>query len=393
MIVQEKIVIAGEGLSGLTIANLAVKSGFKVTLIRKRPTFDRNQIVFLNESSHLLLERIGVISELKLSQFDLTRIDRSEIKNNKFCLVKIRKLESALMKKLESRIKIIDGYFKAFKDDKLVVQTLTEELLLSYDKLIGADGAHSNVRSALGIPCINFGKMTLVGSTFLRGKEQTEFKVKEKITKNYFVKNISTPKGRFLLLHNKVNTEKKEANRVAIKEAAKANNWHEEATLIENGAGDHVEDIPVCLQRAVLFSDQKRRAILVGDGVVCGTFYIGTGANSAFKNAEIVEKFLQMEDEPNKYEWYDKQIQIHSGELIEANIPLFEPILNRSAISQPASHLEKTQQGKFESPIIDPSARPPADFRLERIEYAMPEPSSIEQVILYPADSRQNNPW
>ena len=115
----------------------------------------------------------------------------------------IKDLEAGLsLRADELGVQRIQGEFIDFVDDThiAIIQTAEERKLLSYDLLVGADGAHSKVRERLGIACQTFGKA--IGATCMvpainpEGILSVEFKPHDEM----FVKKVYVPYATILFL-------------------------------------------------------------------------------------------------------------------------------------------------------------------------------------------------
>lgn len=310
------VVIAGEGPGGLSAAILAGIQKCNVTVIKKRESYSRNQIIFLNDSSLNLLERIDVLKDLNIVPFELSGQKRG--------LVEISKLEQALIEKCYILgIKIINGQFLKTQHKNALVKTDSGEQLLPYELLVGADGAQSVVRNALMIECNQFGPKTLVGSSFIPSNKAMAANMEEKETADYYIRKVATPVGCFLLIHNKPSSSCLYANRQTIRKAAELFNWNKEVRQIEDCDVTNTEDVWVSLQQAKAFVNKEQQAILIGDATTTGSFYLGRGANLALKSAELAEHLIKTGLNSRSFNWYNSEMKKLSDGLIESNIHLF----------------------------------------------------------------------
>lgn len=315
------VTIVGEGPAGATTAILAVGAGYQVTLIKKRELYTREQIIFLNDSSLNLLNRIGILKNLSIVPFNMDGQVRG--------LVKIKKLEKSLNSKLESLgVNIIHGEFLSLRDNRIVIKNGATEQVLSYGILVGADGARSSVRESLNMKCHIVGNRTIVGSAFIPAIKSSVANMQELQTEDFYIRKVSTPVGCFILQHNKISGSAENADRHSILAAARTFNWVEEAKVIEdeNLHIVNIENVTAKLKQADKFVDQEQRAILVGDATTTGSFYLGRGANLALKTAELAERFLQMlrEGSLTAFDWFNKAVKIESDALLSSNRHLFD---------------------------------------------------------------------
>lgn len=316
---EQHVLVIGEGPAGLMTSILAAaSSNIKVTLVKKRSGFTRNQILFLNKESLDLLKEINVFAKLNIKTFVMEKQERG--------LIEIKKLEKCLYNKLNSLgITILQGKFIDIQNDKAFIQTENEVKEFPYDILVGADGAGSQVRKTLKIKCNKIGLDHLVGSSFLPHLRSDTPILHERVSSNFFLRKVQTPVGCFVLLHSR--TAEQLANKQAIAEAAEASDWNLEAEQMRTADQPivHVENVRAQLKQAQRFADEENRVILVGDATATGSFYLGRGANLALKSALLAKNFF-LDDNQNRFQSYNKKMLELSDSLIESNKHLFNDL-------------------------------------------------------------------
>lgn len=323
------VLIVGEGPAGLTSAILAAQQGESVTLIKARETYTRNQVLFLKPSSLNLLKNIGI--NLNIEKINLNGSQQG--------LVKIKHLESALLEMVNQLgVKIIQGEFKSLNNKEAVVELKNQgeksEISISYDLLIGADGAHSGVRTASDIKCKQIGKRTLATTCFIPSCAENngiETFFKEFKDQSSSLRLIETKIGKFFMLHSKEPIS--EGGKEKIVQILEQENFQAAASQLTsyiehkngNSEGFIIENLGVSLQQVSSCINENKKVALIGDAVATGTFFLGRGANFAFDTAlqtqELIKK-IKAKD-PLAYSSFDHSIQQLSNELIKSSQHLF----------------------------------------------------------------------
>lgn len=158
-------VIIGGGPAGLGTAIECGLKGEDVIVIEKRPEYSRDQFLFLIPESIEQLEKWGV---------ELPELHAVEVKPGvRIGFLSIQNLERGLQKRaLELGTKIKYATFTGIDPEKKAIFLQESKAPLPYDLLVGADGAHSLVKSSLKIPTIEIGKAT--GMAALLSTSSTE---------------------------------------------------------------------------------------------------------------------------------------------------------------------------------------------------------------------------
>jgi 2-polyprenyl-6-methoxyphenol hydroxylase-like FAD-dependent oxidoreductase len=313
------VLIIGGGPAGLATAIEAKKSGAKVTLIEKRNEYSRPQRLFLFDPSIQLLKRWQVtVPQLQIAELG----DGSCIG-----FVEINRLEEGLENKVkELDIQRIQGEFKALGSNKTAVISTPEqeELKISYDIIVGADGAHSRVREVLGLEINHLG--SAVGAfAFVPDPTDTstEIDVSPPIRKDAgFLRRIKAPSVSILLMQSPMDSSKEQLQKIATECG-----WHKEALLIGEDKAFIATDIPITLQQTLAFSSKNKSAILVGDATATASFFQGMGANTALKTAEIAGRFFQsvQKQRPTAYQDFNQSMKETTDAMIEDSAFLFNP--------------------------------------------------------------------
>ncbi|HUD01888.1 MAG TPA: NAD(P)/FAD-dependent oxidoreductase [Rhabdochlamydiaceae bacterium] len=301
------VVIIGGGPAGLATAIEAHQSGAVVTVVEKRDSYSRPQILFLLNSSIKLLEKWKVaIPQMRV--IDLGDGDR-------IGFVQIKHLEESLENRVkELGIQKITGEFKELSPNALLVTSQDKELILSYDILVGADGVHSRVRDALGI------SMNVLGTgkgafAVIRQTTSTEVDISPAIKQDgLFLRRMKVPSASVIFIQSSI-----DASKNLLQKAIKEQGWHNEAEQLDKAIIG--TDIPITLQQAQTFSNEKESAILVGDAAATASFFQGMGANTALKTAEIAGNFFK--NYRTSYQEFNRAMKNTTDELIEDSRFLF----------------------------------------------------------------------
>jgi 2-polyprenyl-6-methoxyphenol hydroxylase-like FAD-dependent oxidoreductase len=318
-----RVIIVGAGPAGLGAAIEAHLQGADVTVIEKREAYTRVQTLFLLDSSVQLLEKWKVTP---------TQMKVISLPNARMAVVKINNLEEGLEKRVhELGIRKLTGDFLRFsKDSDKSIQILHQdkEISVSYDILVGADGAHSLVRDQLGIKCNLMGKVQ--GIAFMTLSDQPEAPtITEPIKKNgFFVKKIGFPPASIIFTQRIPGSNENEPiSEKELEELMKACDFKKEAELIAEKKAKIGNNIEVILQQTKTFSDEKKGVILIGDAVAVASFFQGMGANYAFKEVMIASDFFEKvkKHDPDAYSSFNHIMKETSDELINDSKFLFYP--------------------------------------------------------------------
>ncbi len=300
------VVIIGAGPAGLATAIEAKLAGAHTTIIEKRSSYDRLQRLFLFEHSLQLLEKWGVeASELRVMQIGKERIG----------IVAISALENALRKRAEAvGVLFIQDELIHLSQQKNSILLATNGTL-PYDILVAADGTHSATRQALGIEIERISHAK-AGAALIPSSE-SESRIDVSSDMQYgdsFIKKFYFPGMHFMFFQGPFSATKEDL--IAL---CKASGWHAQADTIALDKARLLLDVDVYLQKAKQFFIKEHSALIVGDAAGTATFFRGSGANYAFKTAEIAGHFFQSNDGNN----FEARMQKATDDLIEDSAFLF----------------------------------------------------------------------
>lgn len=287
---QLSALVIGAGPAGLSTAIVAHQQGVDVTIVEKRASYSRKQMVFLLESSLELLEKWQVaIPEMNIVDFNI---------GEKMGFVKISDLERGLNERVkELGIKRFHGEFIAFSDVGLRVAAAVEKLTLDlpYDIVVAADGVHSHVREELGIECKKMGVASGTWACSLFPDFSGDLDISEFIYRpSYVLRRISMPHASLILTQSFVNHATPIVLNVdALIADALDCGWLREVEVIASGRATIVENIEIVFQQAQHYSHKAKRAILVGDAAATASFFHGMGVNTALKTAMHAGEFFK----------------------------------------------------------------------------------------------------
>lgn len=311
------VLVIGGGPAGLATAIEAKANGCSVTVVEKRDSYSRLQWLFLLDSSLKLLENWNVNAP-QMRTADLG--DESLMG-----FVQTRHLEEQLEKRAqELGVKKIYGEFQGFRSNQtaVIVTPKKNELILSYDIIVGADGSHSNVREALGIEKKCLG--TAIGASALipdYSDGLTAVDISPAIKKEGgFLRRIKVPSASIVFIQFPLRASKSD-----LQKAIKSQGWGKEAKAVGENKAFVLADIDVSLHQAQTFSDEKKSAILVGEAAATASFFQGMGANTALKTAEVAGRFFKEIQAQNKtaFQNFNQAIKETTDAMIEDSAFLF----------------------------------------------------------------------
>jgi len=312
------VIVIGGGPTGLGAAIEARKAGAEVILVEKRDEYTRQNTLFLYTVTLELFEKWNA---------RILRMEELEFRGERRGFVLIKDLETSLAQRAdELGIQRIQGEFIDFVEDShtAVIQTSHGNKLLPYDVLVGADGTHSRVREKLGIACHSLGESTggisMVPAINLENKIIAEIQPHAEV----FAKKVFVPFATILFIQHKSGAFLKNLNLNEMIQFVSEVGWHEEAMKMEAGSLFNLENIPVCLQRAAVFSDSVQGVILLGDAASSASFYQGTGVNFSFKTTQLAGELFRNWPQEESYERFNCDMEIEVAGLIDSSLPLFK---------------------------------------------------------------------
>lgn len=237
--------------------------------------------------------------------------------------VSIKHLENQLEKKaLELGIRKIYGDFKGFGSNQTAIITASNknEVTLSYDIIVGADGAHSTVRKALSIETNCLGHAQ--GASALIPNTSKDVDISSIIKKgDGFLRKIKVPHASIIFMQLPLKASKDD-----LQKAIDEQGWDVEAKYMQENKALILTDIEVILQQAKTFSNEKKSAILVGDAAASTSYFQGMGANTAFKTAEIAGLFFKKIQTRDRiaFQDFNKAIEKTTNDMIEDSAFLFK---------------------------------------------------------------------
>jgi len=310
------ILIIGGGPAGLATAIEAKASGCNVTVVEKRDSYSRHQWLFLVDSSLKLLEKWNVHTpQMKVA-------DTGD--GNLMGFVPIRHLEEQLQQRAqELGVQIVYGEFQGFGSNRDVIVTSQKNaLILPYDILVGADGAHSDVREALAIKTNHFGSAVGV-SALIPGYTDGPTAVDISPAMQYedgFLRRIKVPSASIVFIQFPFSASKGD-----LQKTLEAQGWSKEAQAVSEKKAFVIADIPVSLQQAHTFSSAQKSAILVGEAAATASFFQGMGANTALKTAEVAGRFFHevQADKETAFQNFNRAVKGTTDAMIEDSAFLF----------------------------------------------------------------------
>ncbi len=311
------VLIIGGGPTGLGAAIEARKAGADVTLVEKRATYTRQNALFLHPLA------LGLFEKWNAPIFLMKDL---EFKGASRGFVLIKDLEASLARQAnEIGIQRIEGEFIDFVEGshKAIIQTTDGNKLLPYDLLVGADGAHSQVRKKLGIDFHSLGESLGGLSVIPAINPEKEITVEIKPHPEVFVKKVTIPSSTLFFIQNQPGRSLKTINQSEMIQFVSEAGWQEEAMKMEKEGLFHIENVPVHLQRAATFSDSAKSVILLGDAASSASFYQGTGANFCFKTIQLAAELFRSLPQEDAYDRFNHDMEIEVTELINISLPLF----------------------------------------------------------------------
>ncbi|MBS0655081.1 MAG: FAD-dependent monooxygenase [Verrucomicrobia bacterium] len=305
------ILIVGGGPSGLAAAIEAKQAGAEVVIVEKRRGYTREQVLFLTGDSVQRLRRWGV---------ELPSMCTKELQGRSIGLVAINHLEEGLARRAsELGIERVEGAFLGFGSAQTaVIAGKNGEELIPYDILVAADGAHSSVRKALGIPLLELGKGKGASAVIPLPPKPRGFDISPPLIHGeLFLRRIKTPEASIVFTQSP-----SDGSCASLLQAIAEEGWEEEMSQIAEGKAFCISDVEISLQQVSAFFDEGRNAIVIGDAAATASFFKGMGANTALKTAEIAGQFFK----ERGVQEFDEAMRAATNTLIEESRFLFPSI-------------------------------------------------------------------
>lgn len=322
------VLVIGGGPAGLATAIEAHNYGARVTIIEQREEHSRPQRVFLVPSSISLLEKWNAdIPNMYLCDFGEFGV---------YGFLQINQLENGLEKRVKDLgIEIFHGQFGGLLNGQAYIDTVGGVHILDYDIIVGADGAHSQMRKSLGIDIECFG--TAEGAWAFVNFENNDGITDVSyfyIESDHYIKKITMPFGSVIFCQSFFNLPYlfDEISQDLLAADAMHRGWDKEAQLIKEGQFKKSNNIHISLQQAKAFSDVSQKAILIGDAAACGSFFHGNGVNTALKSAVIAGNFFKefSQSKLNAFDTFNASMKQITDELIDYSRPLLNPDTTQS---------------------------------------------------------------
>lgn len=160
---KNKIVIAGAGLSGLTLGIALAQRGWKVQILEKAAELrEIGAGLYTWENGLKVLEEINVfaeaseqvefITELKMIDENQNEMHATPFSSqNRFCVIPRKKVYGALLRAAEKAGVEIETSSCAVSADPSGAITLDNGRMLRADLVVGADGVYSPIRKSLNM--------------------------------------------------------------------------------------------------------------------------------------------------------------------------------------------------------------------------------------------------
>lgn len=333
-----RVLIAGAGVAGLTLAYWLEKNGHKPVIIEKSETIrTEGYMLDFTGTGWDVADRMGIIPELRkraypaenivykdendkisaqISVHDLLSATGNEVN---FAALNRRDLVLTLYEAVQDKVEIC--FSKTIdtiqQDDNSVKVTFSDDSQGEYDILVGCDGIHSKTRQLV------FGDESQF--TQHLGYQFAIFEVaplKKDLQNSYhmhvepdFQLGVYPTKAdkwmifsAFKVENNDIPTQSERVQ--AIKQRISHLKWYVPEILDSFHEGDYVFQDNITQIQMPCWYD--RRVALIGDAAYCPTLVSGQGASMAMAGAYFLAESLQENDKPEKaFQMMDVRLRPH----------------------------------------------------------------------------------
>lgn len=355
---NKRILISGAGIGGLTLACFLHKNSYEPIIIEKAASLrDGGYMIDFFSSGISVAERMGIIEQLKAKDHNSNIIIQENEKGKRQFVLNMSGFRAAVKGKLFNflRTDLADVLYKEIKDDveirfstsiesiaqteKEVVVTFNNNTQESFDILVGADGAKSNVRSKV-YPVEKVEELYL-------GYYVCAFEHNVPIHANKGeVMSMLCPKRQIMTY----DTGNGVSNSLFVFQCEKQKHLttEEEVDVLKKEFADFASPVPKIIDEASkkekLFFDEvtqirihdkwyKNRVVLIGDAAFCITLLSGQGASMAMTSAYVLSEQLNKNSENVKqaFERYERELR-----------PIIES-MQKKAVKNAATYVPSTK--------------------------------------------------
>ena len=303
------VVIIGGGPAGLATAIEAKAAGANVTILEKREHYSRDQFLFLLDPA------LNLLNKWKVSVPNLIILNDGDEENG---VTDIKSLEMGLARRVnELGIPKILGESQELKDGKVHFIHQNQKRELSYDIVVGADGAHSAVRNCLNIATNHYGKALGTIAILPSPKNENMDYIAAFKHEDFFINKIVIPTGTI------ISAQAKELSKERFVLAAKNSGWVDEAKAIAAGTGKYIDKVEIVLEQSVRFYDSEKSAIIIGDAAASASYLLGMGVNCALEEAVVAGLFFKTEQTKADYAAFNTSMEAITHGFINESAYLF----------------------------------------------------------------------
>ncbi len=317
---RKQALVIGGGPAGLASSLELQRSGWRVSIIEKRPSYSRPQTLRLDTKS------LEFLKKWEISIPEMTIFELEE--GGEIHFVPICDLEKGLFKKVASLgIRKIHAEFKKFApvSQIAIVNVQGKEESFPYDLLVATDGTNSQVKQELEIPCSYFGTALSQVMVLPVIIPPVKVAVSEIQTGLLNMRKLDKPTKVIIhIIQAMAHLQSAVFSLEKLVQVMRASGWELEADLIDSGCANILDSHPVTLRQAKRFTDEQRAALVIGDAAASTSYFQGTGVNTALQAALVVGKFGQREKiDRQTYINFNAEMQVLTDLLIQDSLFLF----------------------------------------------------------------------